>query len=226
MNDLKQDMARIQHIVGDAFQQTGGLVALADGGVMNDAKLQKTLEQTAEHFERSTLELRKLCERHSPGVGGYGRRPVFPAISVSGCAEAFGYGWLHISLNTLLPHCRYQTPNWLTDTITRLLDEYESSGQKLPFFERAMLVIDEHTSITNRHIFDQDNKGWKAVSNALKSRVIPDDDQHTLSVVLLSKKSVVDTCHITLMDPMDASDFFAVHSGHYPANDFYAGRWT
>ena len=49
--------------------------------------------------------------------------------------------WLHIQLNTLLPHCRYQTSDWLSDTIHRLLDEYESGGSKLPFFKEAMLVI-------------------------------------------------------------------------------------
>ena len=38
------------------------------------------------------------------------------------------------------------------------------------FFERAMLMIDEHTAMEGRHIFDQDNKGWKAVSNAIKGR--------------------------------------------------------
>ena len=41
-----------------------------------------------------------------------------------------------------------------------------------------MLIIDEHTAMEGRHIFDQDNKGWKAVSNAIKGRLIPDDDQH------------------------------------------------
>ena len=29
MNDLKQDMARIQELIGTAFAQTGGLVALS-----------------------------------------------------------------------------------------------------------------------------------------------------------------------------------------------------
>lgn len=226
MSALKRDMVRIQRLVGDAFTQTGSLVALADGGQMSQEKLQKTLEQTMEHFEQSTLELRRMCERYMPGVGGYGRRPSLATMHVCGCVESIGYGWLHIHLDTLLPHCRYQTPTWLTDTISRLMDDYEIGGQKLPFFERAMMVIDEHFSGSGRHIFDQDNKGWKAVGNAIKGRLIPDDDQFTLSVVLLSQKSDIDTCHITLLDPMDAADFFAAHSGHYPVSDFYGGHWT
>ena len=74
MNELKRDMARIQTLVGDAFNQTGGLVALSDGGQMAPEKLQRTLEQTMDHFERSTLELRRLCETYSPGAGGYQRK--------------------------------------------------------------------------------------------------------------------------------------------------------
>ena len=97
---------------------------------------------------------------------------------------------------------------------------------KLPFFNRALLVIDEFTGIQGRHIFDQDNKGYKAVSNAIKGRLIPDDDQHTLAVALLSGRSEVDVCHITLLDLADAADFFSFHSGDYEVKCFYDGGWS
>lgn len=226
MNEIKQDMTRIQELVGNAFSQTGSLVALANGGQMNPNKLQKTLEQTMEQFERSALELRRLCEQYSPGVGGFAKKGILPAMDVTGNVEEFGYGWLHITLNTLLPHCRYQSPNWLSDTISRLLDGYEACGKKLPFYRRALLVIDEHTAIEGRHIFDQDNKGWKAISNAIKGRLIPDDDQHTLAVALFSTR-VTDheCCHITVLHQTDAHDFFAAHSSDYAPGGFYSGRW-
>ena len=182
MNSLKQDIARIQELVSCAFQRTGEVAALAGSGQPDPAKLQRTLEQTAAQFERTTLELRRLGEKHSPGAGGYGSRPAAPRMETAGYVEQFGYGWLHIQLNTLLPHCRYQTPEWLSDTIRRLLDEYESGGSELPHFNQAMLVIDEHCGIDGRHIFDQDNKGYKAISNAIKGRLIPDDDQYTLAL--------------------------------------------
>ena len=226
MTTLKQDIARIQDLIGSAFQQTGGLAALSDSDQPDPQKLQKTLEQAMEQFERATLELRRLCEKNSPGAGGYGRRLSAPRMEADGCVEQFGYGWLHIQLNTLLPHCRYQTPEWLTDTIRRLLDEYESGGSKLPQFKTAMLVIDEHCGMDGRHIFDSDNKGWKAVSNAIKGRLIPDDNQHTLSLALLSRKSELNVCHITLLDQADAADFFAMHSGDYIRSDFYSGAWS
>ena len=200
--EMKRDMARLQELIGDAFTKTGSLVALADGGVMEPKKLQKTLEQTADQFETAALELRRLCEQTAPGVGGYAKRPTLSPLHIAGSVETFGLdsGWLHIKLNTLLPHCRYQTPAYLTDTIRRLLDDYEATGSTLPRFEQALLVIDEHSDISGRHIFDQDNKGWKAVSNAIKGRLIPDDDQYTLSVALLSKRCAENICHITLLD--------------------------
>ncbi len=67
---------------------------------------------------------------------------------------------------------------------------------------------------------------WKAVSNALKGRLFPDDDQYTLALSLLSTRSTENVCHITLLDLADAADFFAVHSGDYRDGDFYSGRWT
>ena len=204
MNDMKRDLIRIQELVGMAFSETGSLVALTDGGQMNPNKLQKTLEQTMEQFERTTLELRRLCERYSPGAGGFAHRPALPYMDITGSVETFGYGWLHITLLTLLPHCRYQTPNWLSDTIRCLLDEYETCGKKLPFYSRAMLVIDEHTGIEGRHIYDQ----------------------HTLAVALLSTECFErECCHITLLPLEDAHDFFAAHSSDYASQDFYSGQW-
>lgn len=223
MNDLKRDMAQIQRLVGDAFSRTGSLVALSDGGQMSPDKLQRALEETSDSFERSTLELRRLCEQYSPGVGGYGKRPSVATVEVCGQVDILCYDWLHLRLNTLLPHCRFQTPNWLTDTIGRLLDGYEAQGRKLPHYERALLVIDEHSGIEGRHIFDQDNKGWKAVSNAIKGRLIPDDDQYTLSLALLSTPSEIPACHITLLEQRDAGDFFSLRSGEHGLGSLYDG---
>ena len=226
MSDLKRDMTRLQALIGDAFSKAGTLVACADGGMVSPEKLQKTLELTADQFEKATLELRRLCEQAAPGVGGYAIRPEWSPVSVAGSVETIGpdSGWLHIRLNTLLPHCRYQTPGWLADTIRRLLDDYEATGDALPRFDRALLVIDEHSDVSGRHIYDSDNKGWKAVSNAVKGRLIPDDDQYTLSVALLSKRSAESVCHITLLDLRDAPDFFTGRCGYYTAGDIYAGR--
>lgn len=225
MNEFRKAMIRIQELVGSAFTTTGSLVALADGGQMNPQKLQQTLEKTTAEFEKATLELRVLCETYSPGVGGYGKRPEATALRVTGRVERLGYNWLHITLNTLLPHCRFQPPDWLSDTIRRLLDDYEAGGKPLPYFRRALLVIDEHSQIDGRHTFDQDNKGYKAVSNAIKGRLIPDDDQYTLNVALLSVHSPENVCHIYLMELADAPDFFALQTGEFGADSLRGGAW-
>ncbi len=71
-----------------------------------------------------------------------------------------------------------------------------------------MLVIDEHCDVDFRRVFDQDNKAWKAIPNALKGYVFDDDDQFTLSVSLISKRSKEDCCHIYVMPMGEAFLFF------------------
>lgn len=43
MNDLKRDMMRIQELIGNAFRQTGSLVALTDGGQMESKQAAKDI---------------------------------------------------------------------------------------------------------------------------------------------------------------------------------------
>lgn len=92
MSSLKQDVARMQELTAGAFQQTGGLTVLSNIEQPDAEKLQQMLEQTTAQFERATLELRRLCEKHAPGAGGYGNRPTAPRMEVDGYVEQFGYG--------------------------------------------------------------------------------------------------------------------------------------
>ena len=101
MSELKQDVVHLQELIGDAFTKTGALVAYADGGTMPAEKLQKVLEQTADEFERATLELRRLCEQSATGAGGFARRPSLPPMQVVGVVEAFGC-WTITSLRATL----------------------------------------------------------------------------------------------------------------------------
>ena len=66
----------------------------------------------------------------------------------------------------------------------------------------------------------------EAVSNAIKGRLIPDDDQHTLAVALLSTAvQSQECCHITVLPLSDAHDFFSAHSSDYALGNFYFGGW-
>lgn len=216
MTEFKEDVFRMRQHIEDAHKQTDCLLALADGATMSDARLQQTLERAAHQFEQATLELRTLCEKHSPGVGGYPKHRLTSSREVVGHIEMLNSKWPQITLNTLLPHCRYQPPLWLTDSIRHLLDEHEQAGHRLPCFSKAMLVIDEHSSRNGRHIYDQDNKGWKAVSNALKGRLIPDDDQYSLSIFLLSHYSQENICRITVVPLEDVPEFFSFRPEGHP----------
>jgi hypothetical protein len=211
-------MRAIQSTVSEAHLSCGRILAALDTGSGDGAETAFALDKMSAQFESGALSLRNLCEKHRPEASRKAVKPQLPAISLTGRAEVNEDGWLHIALNALLPHCRYQTPAWLSDTVGRLLDDYEQrKGRPLPRFDSAMLVIDEHCDISSRTIFDPDNKGWKAIPNALKGRVVKDDDQFSLSIALVSTRSGKPACHIYLLPAQDTGDFFLMKYGNYPA---------
>lgn len=216
MTALQKDMSRVQELAHQAYLSTGGILALLDTEPLEETRLASALDKTAAQMEASTVELRNLCEAHRPRVGLWYGKPSAPYLAVAGTARVTADGWLHIALNTLLPHCTRETPVWLTDTITRLLDSLEAGKARLPWFRRALLVLDEHCDVQNRQIYDNDNKGFKAVSNALKGRLLPDDDQFTMSVALLSTSSTLPACHIYVLPLADADDFFYLRGEGFP----------
>lgn len=216
MPDHRNVLKQIQTHAYSAYKASGRLAALMEDAGRSPNGKARELETVAEQLERGAVAMRVLCEYNLPPRQPELSKPELPALEVAGQLERNAYGWLHIQLNTLLPHCRFSTPAWLTDTITRLLDRHERRHGKLPMLDQALLVIDEHSDVPNRQIYDQDNKGWKAISNALKGRLIPDDDQYTLGVCLLSQRSLEPACHIYLLPEQDAGDFFFMRGDHYP----------
>ncbi|MCL2201763.1 MAG: hypothetical protein FWB75_07335 [Oscillospiraceae bacterium] len=210
METLKSEMKAIQGIIFEAYKTSGNLMALLENSETSSAAIADALDKMAGQFESNVVMLRNLCERHHPGPAPFGSKPPLPHISISGKVEVNMYGWLHIKINTLLPHCRFRTPQYLRDTITRLLDKYEAAGRTLPRFDNAMLIIDEHCDINTRAVYDQDNKGWKAIPNALKGRVISDDDQFSLGISLVSTRTKDTACNIYLLPRHDAADFFSL----------------
>ena len=76
--------------------------------------------------------------------------PAAPILrNAGGRISVNEYGWLHMELAMLLPHCQYKTPRYLIDTLERLLDGYAQHHQ-LPWFSKALLAIDEWSNIRNR----------------------------------------------------------------------------
>ena len=126
-------------------------------------------------------------------------------IEVAGSIEVTFEGWLHITLNTLLPNCKYRVSGYIGNTISRLVKEYEYDD--LPYFEKAFLAIVEYCNHDNHNALDNDNKGWKMIPNALKGRVIKDDNQFILSIGLFSKLSENVKCEIYVIPPEDGGIF-------------------
>lgn len=223
MTDFQRDMKRVRELAEDAVSSSIVLGAWTSGTELPPEKLQSLLERVSGEMERTTMAMRAICEKYSPGAGGYGQKRILPAQDVVGSVDRIGFSWLHIRLDTVLPHCRYQPPAWLSDTIRRLLEAYEAQGGTIPFFRgRTVLIVDEHSDIAGRHIFDQDNKGWKAVSNAMKGLVFPDDDQYDLAVILLSGRSSANVTHLTVMDLADVGEFMSMRAGYTEPCNVYS----
>lgn len=217
MSDYKEQIKRIQELTYGAYQLSGQVAVLLAEPERRPDALAKALEETVAHMEKAAVELRGLYEETPlPPVTERGKPALKPQMS-AGWMESNQYGWLHIQLNTLLPHCRYASPEWITDTISRILDQYEQRFGKFPLLDEALVVIEEECDIDSRQVFDQDNKGWKAIPNALKGRVFLDDDQFHLSLCLLSRRSSRQRCHIYILPKKSAGDFFSMRENDYPA---------
>lgn len=182
--------------------------------ILLDNEPNKTLyEKALGEAESIALQLRVAHETLNPVCHSQYKKPQSTkAINLLGKVELLRYNWLHIELNTLLPHCRFAVPAYLTDTLHKLLQGFVANGGRLPKYEKAFMVIEEHCNIKRRNVFDEDNKGWKAIPNALKGIVIEDDDQFSLELALLSRISDTPSCHIYIMNQTDADVFFSIRN--------------
>ena len=204
--DLWEELKKIDGFLAEAMVWADTTLPDNKDGFVQMERLNDALERAA-ILSRNALERLRPCVEF-PQNG----KPALPEQPVYGTIRLFNGYWLHIRLETLLPHCRFQVPAYLGDTLARLLDGFVKSGARLPYYNKALLVIDEHCDCRSRTVYDQDNKGWKAVSNALKGRLFPDDDQFTLGVALLSSESDTPHCNIYVLPAEDAEVFFNLRS--------------
>lgn len=188
-------------LLGTADRLRRDVQALAEGA--GKYRVWCALKQS----ERLVLSLRTAYERQEFSYQKEKPTAPSPPMPLSGSVFLNEHGWLHIELNCLLPHCRYSCANYLSDTLARLLREC-SEHYTLPYFQHAFVVIEEYSNIRSRQVFDHDNKGWRAIPNVLKGVVIEDDDQYSMDLVLLARKSEEVACHIFVLDAAEASEFF------------------
>lgn len=183
---------------------------LSDSELKND-KANSLLEVIAIQFELITIELRRLCEKNKVYIPNTDIMPntVYShAKTVYGTIEITELGWLHILLDTVLPSSRHmESSGYISDSISRLLNSYKQHD-KLPFYDKAGIIIIEKTDIKKESVFDNDNKAFHTVINAVKGRLFPDDNQFELSLSLISEYSDENVCHIYVMQENDMADFY------------------
>lgn len=177
----------------------------------------RSANEIGRQMDEYLCELENLCVKSRTSIEKY--RPINTASDnydvnrivseAAGNIEVTSEGWLHITLNTLLPNCKYRISSYIGDTIGRLI---QSCGYELPYFEKAFMAIVEYCNYENHNALDNDNKGWKMIPNALKGSVIEDDSQFVLSVGLFAEISEDLRCEIYVMPPEDGSLFMELLS--------------
>ena len=162
-------------------------------------QLSEQLKQSKDARECSRLADELLCKMESTTLSARcclrdflrpGRHAHLQHIlsypSAERCSvEVTRNGWTRIRLNTLLQSNRQYVTGYIESTLLQMLHEHRLGGGNLPWYERAFVVITEHTDkCRSDRTFDPDNKEWKCVLNALKGVLFEDDNSQTVSLIL------------------------------------------
>ena len=162
-------------------------------------QLSEQLKQSKDAQECSRLADELLCKMESTTLSARCclrdfLRPIkrahlqniLPYPSAERCSvEVTRNGWTRIRLNTLLQSNRQYVTGYIESTLLQMLHEHRLGGGNLPWYERAFVVITEHTEKRRSdRTFDPDNKEWKCILNALKGVLFEDDNSQTVSLIL------------------------------------------
>ena len=207
--NFENELTLMKQKVECAYKNIEALIQSARSPVRFNTLIDSAMQQ----MEIACIEMRNISEQIKPKdeetltVGQ-------SAKSIYGSATVMENGWLHIKLNTLLPHYKVLGgTQYVSDSITRLLNKAVASGLVLPFFNKAFLGIVEHCSVNMCEAFDSDNKGYKAVINTLKGRLFEDDNQFELSLGLFTVEDNENCCHIYVLPIEDSAKFMWLKSG-------------
>lgn len=203
-NDLvKSDLKLVQEKAISTIQAISK-VMMAE--VFTPKYLKNKMNDIIECSEDTCVAARNVYEKYN-GIYPYEDKLKLTqktVTQIAGEIELTAEGWVHILLNSLLPHCKYKNNTYLFDTLKRLLEEFENP---LPRFDKAFMAIVECCNYDSRRVYDQDNKGWKMIANAIKGRLIEDDDQFHLDIGLFAKYSQDLACHIYILPEVNLNDF-------------------
>lgn len=189
--------------VQSAEKNLDALIASARSPV----KFNTLMDAAMQQMELTCIEMRRIAETIRPQEDTT-QTTNNMTKTIYGSVNLTNDGWLHIKLNTLLPHYKILGgTQYISDSINRLLNSFVKSSLKLPYFEKAFLGIIEHCSVDCCEAFDSDNKGYKAVVNTLKGRCFEDDNQFELSLGLFTVADKENCCHIYVLPIEEAAKF-------------------
>lgn len=195
-------------LYNDAQKVIESLSNLIKSNSASKAVIEKGIESYLYDIETLCIKSRNLLECYYQKPENSNMEHITPKENtVYGELNVTFEGWVNVSLNTILPSTKYKTTNYIGDTISRLVKNYDG---ELPYYDNAFLAIVEYCNFENHNSLDNDNKGWKMIPNALKGRVIADDNQFILSVGLFAKISETPHLEIYILPPEDASIFMSM----------------
>lgn len=201
MGEFEEKIEELQQMVTKLLKMLLSIRRSSVSGYIFSSKLDEYLKETEKLCISSRLVVEKYRLRDGYSLPRFENKII---SNIIGNVEVTEYGWLHISLNTLLPSLKYNTTNYIGDTISRMLDEYPGT---LPYFEQAYMAIVEFCNFDNHTALDNDNKCWKMIPNTLKGRVIKDDTQFYLSLGLFTKVSQNLHCEIFVLPQKNIAKF-------------------
>lgn len=202
---MEEKLIEMQRQIDAASQAVDSLMK----GYHSPDKTNALLDMAMQQMENSCITMRRICEQVRPQTPprtgkNYYTKSLFGEITL------MDTGWVHIKLNTLLPHYKaLGGTQYITDCVTRLLDKLAREGGQLPVFSKAYVAIIDHCEVSRCDVFDDDNKSFRAVLNALKGRLYPDDNQFELSLGLFTKIDTDVSCHIYVLPEQDVTAFHA-----------------
>ena len=131
MELLKEQVAILQK---DAQKVLTRLDALYETNSKSKVVVERAIDDYLWEVESLCVKsrIRLDCFRSSKNESDLFHQENSP-IEVAGSIEVTFEGWLHITLNTLLPNCKYRVSGNIGNTISRLVKEYEYDD--VPYFE-------------------------------------------------------------------------------------------
>lgn len=169
-----KDLAKLTQL-SEQFKQAG-----------NECERSRLANEQLCLLENVTLAARRYCSTFLKPTGHHHAQHILPYCTEKNCSvQITREGWTRIRLNTLLQSNRQYVTGYIESTLLQMLHEHRLGGGNLPWYERAFVVITEHTDKRRSdRTFDPDNKEWKCVLNALKGVLFEDDNSQTVSLIL------------------------------------------